>query len=102
MREKAILSLVSLLSFASILNGERQNYRQVWQSWSQYQQDIYLWGFKDGAQSSLALATAALPQGLWTSGEPGATISASGQEFLKRFGERGNVQRQVLFPMDDN
>ena len=54
-----------------------------------------------GPSGSLNAAISAMPQGFWdTSDEPGAMISASGQEFLERFGKGGmllwGIELEVL------
>jgi len=89
MRKKAILSLLLLLCLPTILNAQRQNYRQIWKSWNEYQQYIYLWGFKDGAGSSFTVATnAAVPELM---APDGTQFSASLLEFLERFGKARNA-----------
>jgi len=55
-----ILTIIILLVLASNIyaTAEPYNYREVWNSWTDYQRYIYLWGFKD-ARENIGLITIA-------------------------------------------
>ena len=43
-----LIFLLILILFANLsASGEPYNYREVWNSWTDYQRYIYLWGFSD-------------------------------------------------------
>ena len=46
-----IFLLVLILSANLSASGEPYNYREVWNSWTDYQRYVYLWGFKDSLQA---------------------------------------------------
>ncbi|MDD5606839.1 MAG: hypothetical protein PHN37_03205 [Candidatus Pacebacteria bacterium] len=45
-----IIFLILILSTSLSASGQSYNYREVWNSWTDYQRYIYLWGFQDARE----------------------------------------------------
>jgi hypothetical protein len=45
-----VLLLISVLTNTILTKDGHYNYREVWNSWTDYQRYVYLWGFNDGTK----------------------------------------------------